>query len=121
MKTRVDEADAFVHALNTHRVDAIVDEHHFMVVRLKQAEEQLENPRDELRALAANLQLLRESERTVIARELHDEFGQTLICLQLGLSWIAHRVTPQQQPVQASQIAIRSCYDHDQIGEADRD
>ena len=24
-----------------------------------------------------------------------------LTCLQLGLSWIAHRVTPQQRPVQA--------------------
>ena len=100
MKTRMDEAEALVHALKTHQVDAIVGERNVMVVRLKQAEEQLEHSRDELRALAANLQFLRESERTAIARELHDEFGQTLTCLQLGLSWIAQRVTPQQRQVQ---------------------
>src|SRR6185295_14455973 len=101
MKTRMDEAEALVHALRTHQVDAILGERHVMVVRLKQAEEQLEHSRDELRALAANLQFLRESERTAIARELHDEFGQTLTSLQLGLSWIAQRVTPQQRSVKA--------------------
>src|SRR4029079_13494042 len=101
MKIRMDEAEALVHALKTHQVDAIVGEQHVMVVRLKQAEKQLEHSRDELRALAANLQFLRESERTAIARELHDELGQTLTSLQLGLSWIAQRVTPQQRSVQA--------------------
>lgn len=101
MKTRMDEAEALVHALKTHQVDAIVGEQHVMVVRLKEAEEQLENSRDALRAFAVNLQFLRESERTAIARELHDEFGQTLTSLQLGLSWIASRVTPQQEPVRA--------------------
>jgi signal transduction histidine kinase len=101
MKIRMDEAEALVHALKTHQVDAVVGERHVMVVRLKQAEDQLEHSRDELRALAASLQFLRESERTAIARELHDEFGQTLACLQLGLSWIACRVMPQQRPVQA--------------------
>jgi signal transduction histidine kinase len=106
MKVRMDEAEALVHALKTHQVDAIVGERHIMVVRLKQAEEQLEHSRDELRALAANLQLLRERERTTIARELHDEFGQTLTCLQLGLSWIAQKVPPQQRPVQAKVRAL---------------
>jgi hypothetical protein len=54
MKIRMDEAEALVHALKTHQVDAIVGEHHVMVVRLKQAEEQLEHSHNELRALAAN-------------------------------------------------------------------
>ena len=95
------EAEALVHALKTHQVDAIVGERHVMVVRLKEAEAQLEKSRDELRALAARLQFLRESERASIAREIHDEFGQTLTSLQLGLSWIARMVTPQQQTVRA--------------------
>ena len=93
-------AEALIRALRTHQVDAIVGERHVMVVRLRQAEEELKNSRDQLRALAARLQFLRENERIAIARELHDEFGQTLTSLQLGLSWIARQVTPQQQPVQ---------------------
>jgi signal transduction histidine kinase len=36
----------------------------------------------------------------VIARELHDEFGQALTSLHLGLSWISRKLTPGQQPLQ---------------------
>lgn len=92
--------EALIHALKTHQVDAIVGERHIMVVRLKQTEEELENSRDQLRALAARLQSIREDERAVIARELHDEFGQALTSLHLGLSWISHKLTPGQQPLQ---------------------
>jgi signal transduction histidine kinase len=95
------EAEALVRALKTHQVDGIVGERHIMICRMKEVEEKLENSRDQVRALAARLQFSRESERTAIARELHDEFGQALTSLQLGLSWIARKVTPQQQPVQA--------------------
>jgi signal transduction histidine kinase len=94
------ETEALVRVLKTHQVDAIVGERHIMIVRLKQAEEKLENSRDQLRALAARLQFLRENERAVIAREMHDELGQALTSLQLGLSWIAGKVTPKQQPLQ---------------------
>jgi signal transduction histidine kinase len=41
--------------------------------------------RDELRNLAAKLQAAREEERAHIARELHDEVGQTLTSLKLEL------------------------------------
>lgn len=101
LKSKMKEAEALIHVLKTHQVDAIVGERHIMVVRLKQAEEKLKNSRDQLRALAARLQSIRENERAVIAREIHDEFGQALTSLQLGLSWIARKVTPQRQPVQA--------------------
>ena len=93
-------AEELVHALRTHQVDAIVGERHIMLVRLKQAEEELELSRNQLRALTASLLSIRENERIVIAREIHDELGQALTCLQLGLSWIAGKVTARQQPVQ---------------------
>jgi signal transduction histidine kinase len=99
-KIRLKEAEALVRALKTHQVDGIVGERHIMICRMKEVEEELENSRDQVRALAARLQFLRESERTAIARELHDEFGQTLTSLQLGLAWIARKVAPQQQAVQ---------------------
>ena len=71
------------------------------ITERKRAEEALQKSRDQLRALAARAQTVREEERTRVAREIHDEFGQALTSLQLGLSWIARKVTPQQQPVQA--------------------
>ncbi len=99
-KIRMKEAEALVRALETHQVDGIVGERHIMVCRLKEVEEKLENSRDQVRALAASLQSVRENEKAVIAREIHDEFGQALTILQLGLSWMAGKVDPKQQPVQ---------------------
>ena len=87
------EAEAVVHALRTHQVDAIVGERHVSFVRLKQVELELESSRDELRILAARLESQRESERTEVAREIHDELGQSLTSLQLGLAWLTYTVT----------------------------
>ena len=94
------EAEELFHALRTQQVDAIVGERHIMVVRLKQAEENLKSSRNQLRALAAYLLSAREDERAVIARELHDEFGQALTSLRLGLSWISRKLAPGQRPLQ---------------------
>src|SRR6202158_453410 len=100
LETKMKEAEELIHALRTQQVDAIVGERHVMLVRLKQAEESLKSSRNQLRALATYLLSVRESERTVIARELHDEFGQALTSLQLGLSWISRKLTPEQRPLQ---------------------
>jgi signal transduction histidine kinase len=86
-------------ALRTHEVDAIVGDRAIMLVRLKQAEDDLENSRDQLRALAGHLLSVRDSERAAIARELHDEFGQALTSLQLGLAWLGRNVGPGQRPL----------------------
>jgi PAS domain S-box-containing protein len=42
----------------------------------------------ELRALTLHLEKIREEERTIIAREIHDELGQQLTGLRMNLSWI---------------------------------
>src|SRR5437588_11011522 len=49
----------------------------------KQAEDALRCSFDELRALAARLQSIREEERTRVAREIHDELGQALTAIKL--------------------------------------
>src|SRR5690349_15501555 len=55
------------------------------------AAEEVAASREELRALAARLESVREEERTRIARELHDELGQSLTGLKLDLAWLERR------------------------------
>jgi signal transduction histidine kinase len=60
---------------------------------LKTSGERLRRSQEELRGLAAHLVAIREEERTRIAREIHDELGQTLTALRIDLSWLSERLT----------------------------
>jgi PAS domain S-box-containing protein len=52
------------------------------------AEVELRESYERLRALAANLEAVREEERTQIARELHDQLGQALTAMKFDLAWL---------------------------------
>ncbi|MBW7996511.1 MAG: sensor histidine kinase [Candidatus Glassbacteria bacterium] len=54
-------------------------------------ENELKQSRQQLRELALHLQMIREQERRVIAREIHDELGQALTALQLDLYGLKKR------------------------------
>jgi PAS domain S-box-containing protein len=56
-----------------------------------ETEEAVRRSREQLRLLAARLQAVREDERTTIAREIHDEFGQALTGIKMDLSWLVQR------------------------------
>ena len=58
----------------------------------KQAEAALRASREQLRNFARRLQVIREEERTGIAREIHDVLAQELTRLKLDLSWLGRRV-----------------------------
>ncbi|MGC9364750.1 MAG: PAS domain S-box protein [Fidelibacterota bacterium] len=62
----------------------------------KRAESDLKESRDQLRNLAAHLQTIREEERLIIAREIHDELGQALTALKMDLIWLQKRLAPDQ-------------------------
>lgn len=44
-------------------------------------------------ALSERIEAIREDERTRIARELHDQLGQSLTALKLDISWLARRLS----------------------------
>ncbi len=48
---------------------------------------------EQLRELAARIDAAREEERTGIAREIHDQLGQSLTLLKVDFAWIARRAT----------------------------
>jgi PAS domain S-box-containing protein len=74
--------------------------------QLRHAQEQLERRVEErtqalsqalqqLRDLQAHLEHVRESERTRIAREIHDELGSLLVGLKMDVSWMEKRLVDQ--------------------------
>jgi len=69
-------------------------------IREQQAKEALERSRKQLRDLASYLQDIREQERTRIAREIHDDFGQSLTILKMDLSWLKKHMIQYQPEIQ---------------------
>jgi PAS domain S-box-containing protein len=48
---------------------------------------------EQLRALSARAEQVREDERSGIAREIHDDLGQALTAIKIDLAWLARRVS----------------------------
>jgi two-component system, NarL family, sensor histidine kinase UhpB len=63
----------------------------------KRAMAELSRLNEQQRALSARLLHAREEERTKIAREVHDELGQSLTGLKMDLSWALGRIPPQEE------------------------
>lgn len=59
----------------------------------KRVEEELRASREQLRRLSARVNDAIERERTDLARELHDQLGQSLTALKLDLAWL-HKQPP---------------------------
>lgn len=65
------------------------------------AEEALRRSKDELHEMAVAAATAREQEKTRIARELHDELGQSLAALKMDFSWLrehGHSGNPSYSP-----------------------
>ena len=93
LELRVEQRTAVLTRLNQEMRTEIVER--------QRAEEQLRQSRDQLRALAARLQSVREEERTYIAREIHDELGQACTAIKMDLALIGRKLTKRQIQLQA--------------------
>ena len=63
----------------------------------EEAEKKIKDTSERLRNLALHLQNIREEERTLIAREIHDELGQMLTFLKIQISLIGKKLSDSQQ------------------------
>lgn len=63
----------------------------------KQAEESLRAQSEQLRALTTRLQQVREEERTMVARDLHDQIGQILTAVKMDVDWVARHLSSQNE------------------------
>ena len=71
-----------------HRVVGIAED----ITARKQIEEDLRHSREQLRELVLRQQWDREVLRTRIAREIHDELGQSLMALNMNAYWLLHQM-----------------------------
>ncbi|HHN66092.1 MAG TPA: sensor histidine kinase [Nitrospirae bacterium] len=77
-------------SFDLQKVNRILEEelYHRRVV-----ERELRESREQLLRLSAHLQTLREEERARIAREVHDELGQSLTAIKLNLGWLKNHLS----------------------------
>ncbi|SEM20629.1 PAS domain S-box-containing protein [Syntrophus gentianae] len=66
------------------------------ITERKRAEKELEASREQMRNLSIHLQSVREEERARIAREIHDELGQSLTAFKMDLSWLGKRMAAEK-------------------------
>jgi len=63
------------------------------ITDIKEAEEELKSSHEQLHNLYIRLQTVREEERILLAREIHDELGQVMTGLKMDLSWLENRLS----------------------------
>ena len=84
LEQRIDERTLELAATNQELRNEIAER--------KDVENKLHGSRERLRALTARLESLREEERIRVAREIHDELGQTLTALKMDLLWMERKL-----------------------------
>jgi len=76
-----------------------------------QAEEEIKQSHEHLRTLYHRLQIIREEERTRIAREVHDELAQGLTTLKLELSLLGKKVVATHPAYQGQSEMMQETID----------
>ena len=71
----------------------------------KRSEEEIRKSHKELRLLADHLQNIREEERKRLAREFHDQFGQSMTALKMDLSLLLRTISDEKQDISRKNIA----------------
>jgi signal transduction histidine kinase len=86
------------------RTDVLAQVNHELrteIAERKRTEEQFKASLEQFRSLAARLQSVREEERTSIAREIHDELGQSCTVIKMDLAMIGRKASKSQTQLRA--------------------
>jgi len=76
------------------------------ISRRRDLEDHERRSREQLRALAAHVESIREQERVRIAREIHDELGQALTCMGMDLAFLDKHLDPDNKEAAARVAAL---------------
>ena len=74
------------------------------ITERKRGEESLILQKEQLRALAERLQWVREEDRKLVARELHDQIGQILTSIKMDMTWMVRHL-PQSEARVLARVA----------------
>lgn len=66
----------------------------------KKIEEELQSSHEQLRKITSHLEVAREQERRAMAREIHDELGQSLTSLKMDIHWLGCQLSGQGPKIQ---------------------
>jgi signal transduction histidine kinase len=67
----------------------------------KKTEEELKNKSEKLSELAKRIQNIKDEENTKIAREIHDELGQSMTAVKIDLMWLSKRFSANSDIVES--------------------
>lgn len=81
------------------------------ISRLKRAERQLADSREQLRLLSNRQQTLLEQQLRQLARELHDELGQQLAAMKFELAWLERHMVMDNEKVEERFQSLNSLLD----------
>lgn len=77
------------------------------ITRRKLAEIALNNTQQQLKQFAAHLQEVREEEKKLLAREIHDELGQILVALKIDLGLLKQKVYKKLENTGAEEVLTK--------------
>jgi len=91
--------------------EPIIQAFHRDITKIRDEHQELEDSHKQLRRLASRLSAMREEESAMLAREIHDELGQSLTGIKLEVSWLARSLQPDQQELKEKSESVLKMID----------